>query len=219
MIITTKQGQLTDEVENLRAERIALLGDNKQPISMYSGAKFVVHLIPSSAFDAVSFHPRLFDLNQENLKPMAVGYWNSKINFDGFAAVSSPKGESESYIQVFHNGSIEAVNVSFFHRDNDKLLIPISEWEEVLSKRIGNYVAILNELMVTLPIYAMLSLLGVKGSRLVVTNSYPRSVGHEIDRDNLLIPPVSIDSFDSQIDEILSPALNRIWNAAGLRRP
>jgi hypothetical protein len=217
MIIQTRESKLTDEVENFRAERVALLSDNQQSIPLHNGAKLVLHVIPTSAFNGGDSQLTIFDVNKDDLNPMAVGGWNHKVNFDGIAAVTSMREESDSYVQLFHNGTIEAVNVSYFHQLDSQMYIPITGWEKQLIERVTNYIKIQHELRVGLPVFVILSLLGVRGYQLMIDNSYSRSEGYKIDRDNLLVPALELKSLDCQIAEVLWPIFNRIWNAAGLR--
>lgn len=213
MIVRTKESKFIDEVEDFRAERVGLLTGNQQPITLNGGARLVLHVVPSNALNGSKLDVAIFDVKRDDLKPMAVGGWNHEVNFDGIAAVTS----SQSYTQLFHDGTIEAVNVSYFERRDNQSYIPLGGWEDQLIEQVTSCINIERSLKVGLPIFVMVSLLGVKGYQMMVNNGYPRSEGRKIDRDNLLVPALEIASFGSQVDEVLRPIFNRLWNAAGLR--
>jgi len=125
--------------------------------------------------------------------------------------------ESDSYVQLFHNGSIEAVNASYFHQRENRMYIPITGWEEQLIDAVTNGINVQSTLSLRPPVFVAVSLLGVRGFQFEIYNSYSSSVGANIDRDNLLIPALKIESFDCHVDEVLRPIFDRIWNGAGLR--
>ena len=41
---------------------------------------------------------------------------------------------------------------------------------------------------------------------------------HPIDRDELIISPIRIESYDLPADRILKPAFDSIWNACGYKQ-
>jgi hypothetical protein len=218
MIVKSKQSTLIDEVEYYRATRVHAISNNAQPISLTEGAKFVLHVIPSAAFSCDRTDITIFDVNRHDLVPMAAGGWDHKINFDGIAAIDS-RTESTSYVQLFHNGVLEAVNAKYFHQWNDKMYIPITGWSHELVDRVANYINIERSLGISAPLFVVVSLLGVRGYMLAVENGPARYAGQEIDRPDLLIPAERMESLDANIGEFLLPILERLWNAAGVRQP
>lgn len=215
LILRTRQAEPIDEAEQFRSERILMFRANEQPLKLKAGAKFVLHLVPHNAFRRANFEGRIFDINTDNLEPMASGGCSQKISFDGIASVSSRAGESDYYVQLFHNGAVESVNTSYFHESNGQKYIPISGWEAELIRRIPNYLNIQKGLGVDLPVYAMVSLLSVKGYQFMISEDYARSGGDNIDREDLIVPALEINSFECDIEQVLFPAFNRLWNAAG----
>lgn len=62
------------------------------------------------------------------------------------------------------------------------------------------------------PPYIILSLLHVKGY-LIGMNQSGYEERYPIDRDTLLVPAAVLESFESDVDQVLLRAFNRIWNA------
>lgn len=217
MILRMQQANTIDEVEQFRSERIAMLRANEQPLKLRAGAKFVLHLVPHNAFRRASFEGKIFDITQDYLEPMVSGGSSKKVNFDGIASVTSRIGESEYYVQLFHNGVVESVNASFFINQNGRMYIPIVDWEDELIKRIPGYLNMQREIGVDLPVYAVISLLSVEGYQVVITDNYSRWQGYPIDRPDVVVPALEINSFECDIEQVLLPAFNRLWNAAGIK--
>src|SRR2546428_11877487 len=163
MILRVRQAEPVDDVEDFRLQRIELLRGNQQPLKLRDSAKFVLHIVPHNAFRRASFEGRIFDVNKDDLKPMAVGGWSYKGNFDGIASVTSFGGESDAYVQLFHNGTVESVNASYFHQSDEKIYLPINGWEDQLIDRIPNYLNMQRAFGVDLPVYVLVSLIGVGG--------------------------------------------------------
>jgi hypothetical protein len=66
------------------------------------------------------------------------------------------------------------------------------------------------------PVFIMVSLLGVRGYKINRGGSLSNCT-EEIDRSNLIIPEVVIDTFDGgndHIAEVMRPVFDTTWNAA-----
>ncbi len=156
------------------------------------------------------------------MKPIYCSGHNQRYNFDGFLTYSIDQdGRSHSYVQLFKNGIIEAVDGSPFkpHHREGKLLIHISTCEGELIKSLPEYLSILKTLNVELPIFIFLTLVGVKGYSMAVDRQ--RSWIDEvpiIDRDILLLPEIVIESYDVIAKDILRHCFDSIWNACGFSR-
>jgi len=71
------------------------------------------------------------------------------------------------------------------------------------------------------PIFVMLSLLAVRGYEMGVDESvfpFPMDAGYPVDRDDLLCPEIVVEDYESKAADILRPAFDAIWQAAGWGR-
>jgi hypothetical protein len=196
-----------ERIRRFRSERLSMIVSGEGTLAMSDSPKLVLHVIPISVVDpatrfdlssAIALSERAPQIDRESHT------W--RYNFDGFVTYA-PKGGS--YVQIFHNGSIEAVNTSLFANPP---YIPSTKFEQVLVKAVEMYVALIKELGVQPPIFIMLSLLGVKS--FVVTGSQ-RTYGEVIERNDLVISEVTMNSFESHVAEILKPSFDAVWNAGG----
>lgn len=219
MIVISKPCTFADEVADYRTTRIDLLIKDKQPVKLQAGARIVLHMIPSNAFSSEDCELATL---QESLQPLGYvpGEASRRFNFDGFVKTvpSSSGAGAESYAQVFHNGIIEAVKVGFVEVYEGKYYIVIRALEDELIARATEYCQIQHALGVSTPVSVSLTVLGVQGYRFITYDPIARSDGFEIDRDNLVIRPVEVDSFEAVFATTLRPAFNRLWNAAGFSR-
>jgi hypothetical protein len=81
-------------------------------------------------------------------------------------------------------------------------------------------VKIFRQFQVAPPVYAFLTLIRAKGYYLRVgqETAFWHTQPREFDRDVLLIPNVEIVSLDQQVNAILRPMFDMVWNASGYVR-
>jgi len=220
-IAFTLSETIVDRIREFRENRISKIFANETPVPFYDNAKIILHLVP-----LISFNPaQSYDINKiafesSKLPPINCHGWNHSYNLDGFLTYSGgAAGKSHSYVQLFRNGIIEAVEGLLLKPYNGELLIPSIAYEECLIRSLADYLDVLKTLNVELPIIVFLTLVGVKGY-LMTTGRWRLSVSEtaQIDRDVLLLPEIFIESYDVDAKDILRPCFDSIWNACGYSR-
>lgn len=207
---------ITERIRNFRLERISKLFANETPIPFVDTAKIALHLIPIISFNpAQSYDIGKIASQSTKMKPMYCSGWNGRYNLDGFLTYAPEQdGKSHSYVQLFRSGIIEAVDGSMLEPWKGKLTIFSRLYEEELINSFKNYLNILKELTVELPMFVFLTLLGIRGYSMVVPE-HILSETHTIDRDVLLLPERMIESYDVSAPDVLRPCFDSIWNACG----
>ena len=211
----------TERIRRFREDRISKIFANETPMPFYETAKVVLHLIP-----IISFNPaQRYELNKitsypEKLKPMVQFGFHNRHNLDGFLTYSRDReGKSYSYVQLFKNGIIEAVEGRYLDpRENEGNLLSIrgTAYELKLIESSSIYLSALKELNVELPIFIFLTFVGVKGYFMSVGQGMFEERGeYESDRDILLLPEVIIENYDTAPEEVLKPCFDAMWNACG----
>ena len=216
---------ITERIRRFREDRISKIFANETPVPFYDNAKIVLHLIPITSFNPA----QRYELNQitsypEKLKPMVQFGFYSRHNLDGFLTYSRDKeGKSYSYVQLFNNEIIEAVEGKYLNpRENEGNLLSIrgTAYELKLIESSFIYLSALKELNVELPIFIFLTFVGVKGYFMSVGQGMFEERGeYEIDRDILLLPEVIIiENYDTALEDVLKPCFDAMWNACGFPR-
>lgn len=207
-----------ERIKNFRADRLGQVVAGETTVSLPEGAKTILHTIPLNAFDPAT----KYDLNpikQETglLEPLGSYGWSApNYNLDGIYTYSDRESIVHSYLQVFRNGIIEAVDFSLLRRENDgKKFIANVAYEDTLLKGLKRHLELQKKLGVEPPVVVMLSLTGVKDYIMYVGPERIFDGAHPIDRDALLIPEALVDDLDMDVDSILHPILDALWNAAG----
>ncbi len=220
--------------QTFRAERLSKIQSGDAPVPLVQGPKCVLHLVPFDAFTAQARH----DLSRFASHPEALakaGRWQatsglerSRYNFDGLVAYHPRYDETEPhewYTQCFRNGIIEGVNTEHRRRNQgeDKDFVEC-EYENFVSRAARSYLKIQCDIGVAPPIFALLTMLEMKGRRLSqrdprVLNIIRALRGGDAFRENhLVLPEVVFEDFECDVAKQMEPVFEIVWNAAGLSR-
>ena len=175
---------------------------------------------PTALDDRTEFDiPTAFELRND-LRTIGETNKSGRYNLDGFVIYGgqgSTPSEYESYIQVFRNGAIEAVNSSILGGHPSKL-IPSTYYEQEIEASLASIQGFLRKLNIEPPFPLLLSLIGVKGLTMALDPRWMAYRPHTIDRDLRLLPEAIIEEYDKTAQENLAPLFLMIWQAAGFDR-
>lgn len=213
---------LPDKVRRFRDERLARIVADETPVALENHPRIVLHILPIAALDPT------VRIDVAGLTPRAVRlppifYLSSsghRFNFDGFLNYSKfPNSPyAHSYLQIFRNGALEAVEASLLREKDGRRLIPSVAYEEKLIDALGQYLGFIKDLSLQPPVFVMLALLRVKEYEMEVNMKYFSGERHPIDRDVLVLPEAVVESFTEKPASILRPAFDAVWQAAGWRQ-
>lgn len=209
---------VAESIRSFRAKRLGQLVANDCPVRMDSNPKLIFHVVPFSGFvPGAKVDLRVLEGETGLLRPMRANGWNGpRYNFDGLYTFASRDGLSDSYVQVFRNGSIEAVNTSLLDpKRAERKIIPSVAYENSLRDLLQRCFGIEKKLEVEAPAVVMLSFLGIKGYEMAVSPSRYYDEGHPIDRDDIIVPEAIVENFETAVDTPLRTILDPVWNAAG----
>lgn len=211
-------GTRIERIRNFRVERLSKIVAGETPAPLMQPSEVVLHIVPIGAFDP-SNTIDLALVEKYGIQPISGKHQPCRYNFDGIVS-SMPYGKDCSYVQIFRDGAVEAVNTIMLHGDRDKEGHYLyGEDEHVLVEAIIGYLKLQHQLAVEPPLFIMLSYLGVSGRKMPYGKPGDIMMGSDpIDRDTLLIPEVMIQNFDSDVPETMRPIFDTIWNATGFPR-
>lgn len=210
---------IAERIREFRENRISNIFADETPVPLYDNPKIVLHLLPIVSFASTqSYEIDKIALDPGKIRPVYCSSWDHRYNLDGFLTYSAGReGKSHSYVQLFRNGIIEAVEALLLEPLNDNLVIPSIAYERELMESLSEYLSILRKLGVELPILIFLTLVGVKGYKMAYQRFFRRET-YPIDRDILFVPEVVIENYDVLAKDVLRPCFDSIWNACGFPR-
>ena len=211
---------ITERIRNFRLDRISKIFANETPVPLYDNPKIVLHLIPIISFNpAQSYDIDKINSQSDKTHPLGCNVCNSRYNLDGILTYSGARNDkSDSYVQFFRNGIIEAVEGWQLRPRTESRSIYSPYFEKTLIQSFSDYISVLKSLNVEPPIFIFLTLLGVKGYSMAVSERLPFTEGHTIDRDILQLPEVIIESYEVRAQDVLRSCFDSIWNACGFPR-
>ncbi len=211
---------VADRIRSFRTDRVAKVYGGETPVPLKKGGVLVLHLLPLSAFvEHKQIDLSVFNHPDRMIMPMGgcrgLG-WH--INLDGFVTFEDAVEQgSGKYTQVFRSGAVEATEVLGPREQN--MVLPGTVFELRSIELFARFRDLAPALGIDPPVYAFLSMVGVRGCRLgfggmgvIYENDHPLS------QDVVLLPEVVMEDFGADPGRLLRPAFDVVWNAFGLLR-
>lgn len=211
---------IVERIKLFRSERIGKIIANEAPLTLSGTAQIILHIAPLISFDSEQIFFDVSQLLKETgiIKPIYASGWNYRINFDGLLSYkqTTEKNKYSSYVQIFRNGIIEAVDENILRPTTEGTLsIPGLGFEREVFGQLSRSFSILKILGISPPLFIMLSLFGVSGYIMTFQDSIFSHQNLPIDRDELIIPEIYVEDIDESPSKILKPIFDSVWNAAG----
>ncbi len=213
----------SEAIRFFRIERLSVISAEETPVPLRGSAKLVLHVVPLSILDRTTWvDVASMGSHRSTLAPLGRPGFDHRFNLDGFLTYTRSSADcAGSYVQLFRNGSIEAVEASILNSIDEERFprIPSTFLEQALLDALPRFIRAQQQLRVSIPLFVMLSLIGLDGHRLAVQNP-PILDPHRyvIDRKDLILPEVLIDDYDSDWERVMQPIFDALWNAAGWPR-
>lgn len=211
---------LREQVRAFRMDRLARVVSGETPIPLRDGAKIVLHVVPIQSFTPEA-SVNLELVTNPPLQPLGSMASSGRRNFDGHVRYyPGSEFDEPSYVQVFRNGCIEAVNCGILavHTPYPWPVIPGLTFERELIEATSAYLDLLTRCEVSAPILIMLSLLGVRGYHVMTeARSSLQGVEQPIDRADLILPDVLLEQYPEDVSRSLRPVFDIVWNAGGFK--
>lgn len=207
---------LHQSIRRFRSERLGIIEAGEGPSTLEAGAKIVLHLVPLEAFAAEQDIG--IDRLQDRLDPVgSSGNVRARHTVEGFVTFAdrAENPEADDYALLFRSGIIESA-ATVGRREMDEWSVQASMVEHAILSVFASYRSKLTQKGVSLPIYVLLSLIGLRGHALTAPGSGMRK--HKSRTDALLLPEVVITDHLQTDVQILRPLLDRFHNAFGLER-
>ena len=146
-----------ERIKSFRAERLARILGEDTPIELKKFPRIILHLVPLAISEPASFYDisEFYDRELQTLFPL--NQTRKRYNFDGILAYDTMDREPSvyAYTQLFHNGSIEAIDTYFLHdRNGLEKVIRSKRFETDLVSTLKQYLLLQEKIGVLTPIFA-----------------------------------------------------------------
>ncbi|MFW9804417.1 MAG: helix-turn-helix domain-containing protein [Candidatus Thorarchaeota archaeon] len=220
MVVSSQD--LVNRMRGFRRERIERIAIGEKPTSTSSGPYVVMHIIPFDSFSiGRSIDLSAIEKNKADLSILGLNPHQLRFNFDGILGYHHSelgKGEYiDGYIQVFRSGSIEMLRTLWDWNQEHPHTIPAISIENWILKSMTSICVLIDETEIDWPISIGVTLLYLKDYEITLL---PWISGHisptieKVDRNEILIPEVVMESSKESIEAKMLPVFNTMWNAA-----
>jgi len=210
-----------EKIRNFRDQRIAKISADDTPVPVVELPKIILHLMPMSSLSgAQQFHVADIYAKRQQLEPICFQSTSHRVNFDGVVTfrIDGDPPKCDAYVQVFRNGTIEAMETAEFDEANGKKFIRSVAFEKNLISATARFLDLQANLGIPPPIFVMVSLLGVRGYIMRTNDPHQPVRATPIDRDVLLLSEIIVEEFGQQSSSLLRPVFDAVWQAAGFLR-
>lgn len=198
-----------------RTERIGKILANEAPWTLPAGPRLIVHLMPQASFAGL----RTVVAPQRNtmLPLLGKSRYSSRPNFDGWISLSR---DDRTLTQLFRHGCLECADAYTLGSTIDgkpATDVRSVELEFGVTSFVSAGLATLQDLGVQAPVFACVTLAGIKGRHLIRGNWGPQ--GDPVPQDILVLPEAQVDDLSQQsqadVFALLRPVFDVLWQAFG----
>lgn len=214
-----------EQIREFRIQRLSKIVAGDTPLQLIGTHRLIIHVVPFAAFDPnFRFDLSSFSTEIDLLASMSNGQNSSfpKHNFQGIVTYAGSRSECTSYFQLFRNGAVEVVSTSFLKRhdyvDRRPELYIYADYERAVVETVSNILSIQKQIGAELPLYVMLSFLGVKNYAIAFSGSYSPGEGNIVGENDLILPEAVIEDFELDVKKFMKPIFQIVWNSAGFSR-
>lgn len=221
-----RTANLLERAANFRARRIEQVLAGLGPVDLPAGAKVFVHIVPlgSSSF-AIDFTRRAYSKPVPQLILLNSSMVASRLNFDGEIQIDgSQKQGVRSYLQKFHNGSLEFCDTQLARTElingHAMNIIAGRVVEVALIRAVKVALQFYETVGITPPFAVFVAFVGVKGYQMIYSRQgygvliepgdFP-----PVDRNDPYLAGQIIERREVDVPGVMRPILDTIFNAAG----
>lgn len=215
-----RSADLVDRLKSFRRDRVYAIKTGDTPCSFANLQTWLsLHVVPLTAMSSDfkisgSDLKHLQDGGETLFQPLWAHGYSHRINLDGVVAyVRDDAGVSDSYVQLYRSGILEAVCAGLLDHSGVKRIATVAVEQEVMAG-VTRYLALLKQLGFSAPILVYFSLVGIEGYSLATSRSFRKL--DPIRQADLLFPEVVFEDFSQDVPQTMRPLFDMMWNAGGI---
>ncbi|MBS0289163.1 MAG: ATP-binding protein [Proteobacteria bacterium] len=191
------------------------VGETPIPINQQLG-KLIVHIVPVSAIISEINNLDLNSTQQLEFTPPETHGPRMRRNLDGFVWYAN-QIPTRAFAQIFRNGIVESFLELNAREEHGSMIINSVTYENNIYDVIEKYLSLLLKYNIEMPFLIYVSILNVDKYQLNMEKDEDdtHGVNHVLDRKDIFLPPIFIEKANYDMNEIVSPIFNLIFNAFG----
>lgn len=209
-----------ERIRDFRAERIAQIAAGETPMELARMPVVVVHVMPLVSFESDrSLGSRelaaAFTMGK-TMPAYSDGAWNSRLNYEGLLIYEVLNDQKvPSYLQVFRTGVIESVSSEPMNNNNNNSVASAFFEGSLIGVAIPRYLTALQAVAVPPPVFVGVSLIGAEKFSMALPSGPFRERTHTFDKEVLIVPPIMLERYDTNLAMAMRLIFDSLWNAVG----
>lgn len=211
-------GTLVERVQNFRLSRLSAIENEQAPLALEQTARVVLQVMPAASFargtvvDLDSLYRDRFDIFprfEENFRH------DQLYCLEGLLQSASLNGVGAAYALLYRNGCLEVVDANScgsYSQTGGPLFYPY-QYERRIRESLANGIKLLEKLDVPPPYFVALAVLRCRDFGLYRGSAGFHSGYKKLERDRIVLPERSIESWDGNVDVVLRLLFDMIFNA------
>jgi len=210
---------LKESAEKFRLQRIEKVRNQKVFPTLETSTSFFIHIIPFSFLgDQILDFTNAESMNLSSImRPMYSSGWDRMFNLDGYASFSSSYDRQKiaGYDQIFRNGIFEVYTSKLFMEEDTngrkvKCMYSSDFIPEVLEKVNAGLTSV-QKFQIEPPFLICISFHGILGAAI----KGDRGLSRPFMVDEILLPPIVLPSFETDLYKQLKPNFDILWQSVG----
>ncbi|MCK5847924.1 MAG: ATP-binding protein [Caldisericia bacterium] len=206
------------KIHEFRNERISCILNGDLDPSLSTDTSLVIHIVPEWSLDEANYIDLKKCHRNEDFKLIAPDRFGS-FTYNSYGLIDVHGYDTKpymSYVQLFTNGSVEAVEVRLMNDFRNGSIYNWPELEGIVVKKIHAYCLGLSKLNITPTFYISISLLNTKGKKANL-DEMCFTTSKELKTNNIKTPFVKW-SIESPFPEAMLPILTTLAQTFSLSR-
>ena len=189
------------------------------PALFTSVPRIVIHAIPFNAFDQRNVRsPSDLQRFATAIPTYLAPATDDRPNLDGYVRFARYENRVKSLVQVFRNGTIEAVAELPIDMNDSQRILYAGWIDPNLISWVSTVLAELKGDLSAAPLTFLVSLNLLGRARLAFDDRRSAAASGEFDRVKFLLPEAVAEDLSQPANEVLRPTLDGLWNAGGRLR-
>lgn len=214
---------LFHHMETFHRQRVEAIVAGQSPIGKRDDGVLIVHLLSKTCF-ASRIRLDTAKLKEIGSQIPSLGEGGSyfRFNTDGFLHYDEYK-RVRSYSLLFRSGHLEGVMTEVKHQlgrdqENSLFVLRDSICEKAVLNTVKVFLNATEPLGLEYPIWMFSALIGCEGAYICTNWSCHDLSKHSVDRPVCFLPELEIASNNEQLDKLLKPWCDTLWQACGMER-
>jgi hypothetical protein len=218
----SRQEIIFERIKEFHLRRVSALAEDETPLEKRDGGIIVLHLIPESCiFSRRSLEGAALKEHGSRIRPLGNHGGSTRFNVDGFLNQSGHQ-EPRAYSQLFRNGRLESVMSDVGCRfnastQNGPYVIRCGLIERAVFEVVDDFLKFCQATDFKPPLWLFSALINCTGFRMV-TGMYHDLSDKAVDRSPAILPHLEITNLDGNVQDLLRPWCDALWQASGLER-